>query len=75
MVHPILGIDVAKDTLDIALLKGERMATKQFENTLNGQQQLAAWVDKQGAWGAHVCLEATGQYGDGVSEYLYQQGY
>jgi transposase len=75
MVHPILGIDVAKDTLDIALLKGERMATKQFENTLNGQQQLAAWVEKQGAWGAHVCLEATGQYGDGVSEYLYQQGY
>jgi transposase len=75
MEQPILGIDVAKETLDVALRNGGRVVTRQFENTLSGHQLLAGWLDKQGAIGAHVCLEATGQYGDGVSEYLYQQGY
>jgi transposase len=75
MEQPILGIDVAKDTLDVALWNGGRMTSRQFENTGSGQQLLAGWLGKQGARGAHICLEATGQYGDGVSEYLYQQGY
>lgn len=72
---PILGIDVAKETLDVALLNAERLIPKQFENTPGGHQQLATWLVKQAAVNAHVCLEATGQYGDGVAEYLYQRGY
>jgi transposase len=75
MSHTVLGIDVAKDTLDVALAEGERKVTKQFENTAEGHRQLAGWLAKQGSVGAHVCLEATGQYGEGVAEYLYQEGF
>jgi transposase len=75
MTQPVLGIDVAKMSLDVALMKGERTITRQFENTLKGYAQLAAWQRQQNACEAHVCLEATGQYGDGVAEYLYQQGH
>jgi len=75
MTQPILGIDVAKETLDTALKKEGRMLNKQFENTPSGHQQLAIWLKKQESAQAHVCLEATGQYGDGVAEYLYLQGF
>jgi len=30
---------------------------------------------KSGAPNVHICLEATGQYGDGVVAYLHAQGY
>ncbi len=75
MTHSILGIDVAKATLDVALIQDERMLYKQFDNTASGYQQLAVWLSKQGASQASVCLEATGQYGEGVAEYLFAQGY
>ncbi len=75
MTQPILGIDVAKETLDTALKIDQRILYKQFENTLTGYQHLATWLKKQGSTQAHACLEATGQYGDGISEYLYGQGH
>lgn len=75
MNPPILGMDVAKETLDVALMKEERLHLKQFENTSHGHQQLAEWLSQQAVGQAHVCLEATGQYGDPVAEYLYQQGH
>lgn len=75
MNTPVLGIDVAKETMDVALINAGRLIPKQFENSSSGHQQLATWLVKQKAAKAHVCLEATGQYGDGVAEYLHQQGY
>jgi transposase len=70
-----LGIDVSKLTLDVILLKQERSQAGKFENTPAGFQKLVAWLKKQGGEKLHVCLEATGQYGDSVATYLYQQGY
>ncbi|MBZ5617099.1 MAG: IS110 family transposase [Acidobacteriia bacterium] len=75
MTHSVLGIDVAKATLDVALIQGERKLYQQFDNTPSGYQQLTLWLSKQGASQASVCLEATGQYGEGVAEYLFAQGY
>ena len=75
MTHSVLGIDVAKATLDVALIQGERKLYQQFDNTASGYQQLTLWLSKQGASQASVCLEATGQYGEGVAEYLFAQGY
>jgi activator of 2-hydroxyglutaryl-CoA dehydratase len=34
----ILGIDVAKETLDVALMQVEKLITKQFANTTSGHQ-------------------------------------
>lgn len=75
MKPPILGIDVAKATLDVAWMGPTRLLSKQFLNSTIGFQQLDAWVKKQGGAPIHVCLEATGQYGDGVAAYMYQQGH
>jgi transposase len=75
MAKFVAGIDVSKMTLDVALYDGVRMQHTQFENSPKGYELLANWLIKQGASKAHICLEATGQYGDGVAEYLYSQGF
>lgn len=71
----VLGIDVAKKTLDIVLSDGLQMSYSQFANTASGHEQLGLWLQKQHAHAVYVCLEATGQYGEGVAEYLYLQGF
>lgn len=75
MEDTIVGIDVAKMTLDVALIRRQGWANQQFENTPPGYQRLEAWLKRQAGACVHVCLEATGQYGDGVAEYLFAQGY
>jgi transposase len=75
MEQQVVGIDVAKKTLDIILSNGMRKSHKQFENSQKGYDQLDTWLKKQETVNAHVCLEATGQYGDGIAEYLYALGY
>jgi transposase len=75
MEQQVLGIDVAKETLDIALSDGVHMNHNQFLNTQKGHEQLELWLRKQTNSNVHICLEATGQYGDGVAEYLFAQWY
>ena len=75
MEQRVLGIDVAKDTLDIALSDGVHLNHGQFENNQKGHEQLELWLRKQTDSKVHVCLEATGQYGDGVAEYLFAHGF
>jgi len=75
MEQKVLGIDVAKETLDIALSDGVHMNHGQFSNNQKGHEQLTLWLRKQTNSNVHVCLEATGQYGDGVAEYLFTQGF
>jgi len=75
MEQRVLGIDVAKETLDIALSDGVHLNHGQFSNTQKGYEQLEQWLRKQTDSNVHICLEATGQYGDGVAEYLFAQGF
>lgn len=75
MEQRVLGIDVAKETLDIALSDGVHLNHGQFANDQKGHEQLDLWLKKQTDTKVHVCLEATGQYGNGVAEYLYSQGF
>jgi transposase len=75
MEQHVAGIDVAKLTLDIVLSNGQKELHNQFENTPKGHELLARWLTRQGANTAHVCMEATGQYGDGIAEYLYSLGF
>lgn len=71
----VLGIDVSKDTLDLLLVTEKRTLHKVINNNLLGCQNLEKWMKANQAEEAHVCLEATGQYGETVSEYLYERGY
>jgi transposase len=70
-----LGIDVSKDTLDVVLQNGDAHKHQVFTNNPKGFSQIVRWIGCVGAEKVHACLEATGQYGDGVAEYLYGSGY
>lgn len=70
-----LGIDVAKLKLDVALLTPTQTYVKQFENAPAGFQALQAWLGSFPLPSVHVCLEATGTYGDGVALFLHEQGH
>jgi transposase len=65
-----VGIDVAKDRLDVAVL-GERQE-KQVDNTQKGINELVAWMQKLEP--ELVVVEATGGYQRGVVEGLFQAG-
>src|SRR5512143_1863578 len=71
MMTYILGIDVAKAKLDVALrLPDGRFRCKVAENTLQGFEALSIGLTKQGVVELHVCLEATGVYWEAVAEFL-----
>jgi transposase len=74
MEQSVIGIDVAKDSLDVFLISGTQHAYKQFANDPGGYRHLVAWLKHKRVDQIHACLEATGQYSDGVAQYLYGQG-
>jgi transposase len=74
-MESVLGIDVSKDSLDVVLVGGGRQVHKVFANSAVGHDHLHNWLVAQRLRPVHVCLEATGQYGEGVAEYLHQRGY
>jgi transposase len=73
-MQSVLGIDVSKDKLDVVLVSESRSIHKVFSNNATGHQHLQNWLIAQGVGQVHACLEATGQYGEPVAEYLYGSG-
>jgi len=71
----ILGIDVAKAKLDVALRRPDgKRRSKVVDNTPEGFVELSAWLLKQGVTELHACMEATGIYWEAVAEYLVDAG-
>jgi transposase len=71
-----LGIDVSKERLDVLLMRAAKREGQQFTNTLTGYEKLHHWLARRlKADAVHVCLEATGSYGEDVAAYLHQRGY
>lgn len=67
----MLGIDVAKVKLDIALrLPNGKMRSKVVDNTPEGFAALSLWLNKLGVTEVHACMEATGTYWEAAAEYL-----
>jgi transposase len=72
----IVGIDVAKEKLDVALRVGSgKWKTKTVANKAAGFEALRAWIAKHGVPRAHVCMEATGVYWEAVAEDLADHGF
>lgn len=71
----VLGIDIAKDTFQVTWLQAGRAAAGEFGNHRAGFKQLAAWLKKREAGLVWACLEATGQYGEDLAEYLHEHGH
>lgn len=70
-----VGIDVAKDTLDVVLHLAEHKVHRVFANSPVGFAALHAWLRSLKAQQFLLCLEATGSYSDGIAHFLAAQGY
>jgi transposase len=72
-----LGIDIAKHTMAVALLRPDsKWRSKSVANTSDGHRDLLAWLGRHALEGpVHVCLEATGTYGTAVAETLHDAGH
>ena len=75
MSKPVLGIDIAKQKFDAALLIGGKLKHKSCKNSTEGFELLSQWLRKQGVACLHACLEATGSYGDELALYLHEAGH
>lgn len=71
----VLGIDVAKRTIEVCLLGGPKPRTASFKNSPDGFAKLSAWLLRWGAQRAHACLEATGGYERALARSLLDAGH
>jgi transposase len=72
----VLGVDIAKLKFDVCLIKENGKAKhKVFTNTTHGFEQLVVWLNSHQAGSLHVCLEATGSYGEALALHLFDAGY
>lgn len=73
----VLGIDVSKRKLDLALMHAGKVRSKVVANDAEGHRQLEIWLLAQGAVAAdtRVCLEATGPYSEAIAVFLSDRGW
>lgn len=72
----VVGIDVSKKKLDVALLVNGKIKTKVVDNSVQGHQALLDWLDKSKVPkdALQVCMEATGVYYEAVATVLHDTG-
>jgi len=73
----VVGIDVSKRKLDIAMLANSKIKSKVFDNTPVGHHELNQWLLERGAGQqhTHICMEATGPYSEAVAIALVESGW
>lgn len=72
----IVGVDVAKAKVDVALkLPAGKWKSKVVANNPAGFAELRSWLAKHAVDCAHVCMEATGVYWERLAEDLADHGF
>ncbi len=72
----VLGIDIAKLKFDVCLIKeNQKVKHKVFANAQRGFEQLVTWLASHQVDSLHVCLEATGSYGEALALFLHEAGH
>lgn len=71
----IIGIDIAKNKFDVALLRNGKIKTKVLKNSLDGFENLKKWLSKQGVNHVHACMEATGIFFEDLATFLADEGH
>jgi transposase len=56
----VLGIDIAKQKFDVALLLEGKIKHKTCKNSAEGFESLSLWIERQGIQKAYACLEGYG---------------
>ena len=76
MNFSIIGFDISKKKFDLCLLRDNgKLKHKVLSNNAAGFLQLSAWLQKQKVDRAHLCMEATGTYGEALAIYLFDSGH
>jgi len=75
MSETVLGIDIAKQKFDVALLTEGKIKNKTCKNSVEGFETLSLWLEKQGVQKVRACMEATGNYGEDLAIYLHEAGH
>lgn len=75
MSKAVLGIDIAKQKFEVALLIDNKFKHKVCKNTPEGFDALKVWLQKQKAPALHACMEATSTYGEELATYLHDLGH
>jgi transposase len=70
-----LGIDISKADFHVELSVNEKLRHRRFVNRKEGFKELCVWLARHKAVAVHVCLEATGRYGDELALHLYEAGH
>ncbi len=75
MTKTTLGIDISKAKFDVALLMNDKVKHKKFDNKTNGFSQFVEWLNSYKIQDLHICMEATGIYGEALATFLCDAGY
>jgi transposase len=75
MTLPKLGIDIAKETYQVVLLREGKKHSHAFRNDPSQFAELAAWLVKHHASQVHACMEATGRYWEDLAIFLHHAGH
>ena len=72
-----VGVDVAKNTFDIAthLPNGKHKTKAKLANDAKGFKEFEAWLHKQVEPSALIVMEATSVYHLALAEFVYNKGY
>ena len=71
----VLGLDIAKDKVDCALLRRGQVKSKVIANSPEGFAALGAWLHKHDVQRLHACCEATGVYWEAIATHLFEAGH
>jgi transposase len=72
MTRAVLGIDIAKDTFAVALLRDNHCEQASFPNSPSGMHKLLTWLKGRKVAHVHACMEATGSYGEALALTLFE---
>ena len=74
MSNHFVGIDVAKDTLAVALWQADgKLSQGEFGNHKTGFKAFRRWLNKHSDGSVHIALEATGRYLEHLADFLVAQ--
>ena len=75
MEPAIVGVDIGKKEFSVALLLDGGEKNGAFRNTTAGFAMFSRWLGKHGVERAHICMEATGTYGEDLAQHLHLAGH
>lgn len=70
-----IGVDISKLTFDAALCSGAKVIHAKFNNNQEGYIDFARWVKSVAEDRPHICMEATGRYGEGLAQFGFDLGW